>query len=179
MKAGGRILVFNLLLAALVVSLGVAAHLRRLHRYDALILKVAGEQGVDPRLVAAVVWVESGGDAAQVGGAGEMGLMQVTEAAAAEWAAAHGVPVPGREELMDPELNLRIGTWYLQRALHRWREKSDPVVYALAEYNAGASSVRRWERQAGGTGDFRRMIGYPGTRRYVERVLARYRGRAR
>ncbi|RKX32918.1 MAG: lytic transglycosylase domain-containing protein [Verrucomicrobia bacterium] len=171
-----RVLLANLLVAAVVVSLGVSYQLRRLHRFDGLIIKIAREQGVDPRLIAAIVWIESRFDPSRIGGAGEIGLMQVTEAAAAEWAQEHGVPAPRRQDLADPELNLRIGTWYLARALRRWAKRSDPLPFALAEYNAGPTNARRWAAAATDGRDFIARISYAGTKAYVINVLRRYRG---
>lgn len=170
-----RVIVFNLMVAALVASMGVAVRLRQIHRYGGLVLKMAAEYGVAPGLVAAVIWVESRFDPMRVGKAGEVGLMQVTEGAAEEWAIEHGVPPPAVEDLFDPELNLRIGIWYLARALKRWADRDDPVIYALAEYNAGPTVAARWAAGAANAEDFIERISYPGTRDYVRRVCRRYR----
>src|SRR5881296_92490 len=58
----------------------------RFHQYDQLIRAVALEHHLDPMLVKAVVWRESRFDPRKHGGAGERGLMQVSERAASEWA---------------------------------------------------------------------------------------------
>src|SRR6058998_311732 len=58
----------------------------RFHQYDRLIRSVALEHHLDPMLVKAVVWRESRFDPRKYGGAGERGLMQVSEKAADEWA---------------------------------------------------------------------------------------------
>ena len=63
--------------------------------------------------------------------------------------------------------------------MNHWKAQRDPTPFALAEYNAGASRAQRW---AGGdsaqpipASDFRRNIDFPGTRKYVESILQRYR----
>src|SRR5246127_925042 len=58
----------------------------RFQQYDKLISPVAAEHQIDPMLVKAVVWRESRFDHQKFGTAGERGLMQVSEKAAAEWA---------------------------------------------------------------------------------------------
>lgn len=150
----------------------------RFHQYDTLIIKAANKHQLDPMLVKALVWRESRFDPKKFGGAGERGLMQVSETAAKEWAKEERVANFQVEELFDPEKNLAAGAWYLQRALQHWQIEPDPLPFALAEYNAGASRAKRW---AGGeavvmSGDaFREKIDFPGTRGYVDKILDRYR----
>lgn len=147
------------------------------HQHDQLIRIIAAEHRLDPMLVKAVVWRESGFDSQKFGTAGERGLMQVTEAAAQEWAQEAKSNDFRPEELFDPKTNLSAGSWYLQRALQHWRHQREPVPFALAEYNAGASRAQRW---AGGRNvvigpkNFRKNIDFPGTRKYVDTVMDRY-----
>jgi len=171
-----KILYWNFACAATLVALGFSLHLRRIHRYDSLVVKVARENGLDPRLVAAVIWTESRFDPTRVGRAGEIGLMQVTETAAREWATASGLTNFSENDLFEPETNLRAGCWYLARALRNWaRSKDDPLPYALAEYNAGPGNARRWEDSARTNGKpFLESVTYPGTRRYVRDIIRRY-----
>lgn len=150
----------------------------RFQQHDAWIRTVATRHQVDPMLVKAIVWRESRFDPLKFGNAGERGLMQVTEPAATEWARENRVENFRVEELFDPKVNLDAGTWYLVRALQHWEKQSDPVPFALAEYNAGASRAQRW---AGGNDEvviapatFRENIDFPGTRNYIESVEARF-----
>lgn len=149
----------------------------RFQQHDELIRSVAAQYRVDPLLVKAVVWRESRFDPRKYGSAGERGLMQVTERAAGEWAEETKVENFRVEELFDPKVNVQAGTWYLARAIGHWKNQTDPVPFALAEYNAGASRAQRW---AGGdeggliaASRFRRNIDFPGTRNYVDTILAR------
>ena len=151
---------------------------QRFQQHDALIRTVAAEHQVDPMLVKAVVWRESRFDAQKFGTAGERGLMQVSEKAAGEWARETKAENFRVEELFDPKTNLEAGTWYLRRAIEHWQNQSNPVPFALAEYNAGASRALRW---AGGddskpvaTKVFLANIDFPGTRKYVDSIMARY-----
>ncbi len=151
----------------------------RFQQYDQFIRAVSAANKLDPMLVKAVVWRESRFDPQKLGGAGERGLMQVSEIAARDWAAENRVENFRVEELFDPKTNLQAGSWYLRRAMLHWQEAGDPVPFALAEYNAGASRAQRW---AGGAGKrpilartFQKNIDFPGTKNYVESIIDRYR----
>jgi len=150
----------------------------RFHQYDRLIRSVALEHHLDPVLVKAVVWRESRFDSKKHGSHGERGLMQVSERAANEWARETKVAGFHPDQLFEPKTNLEAGTWYLHRAMEHWDHQSDPVPFALAEYNAGASRAQRW---SGGNGvadiserQFLQKIDFPATRRYVESIVDRY-----
>ncbi len=173
-----KIIYWNTVVAVMIVSLAGVSFVRRVHRFDELIVRTGRHYGVDPRLIASLIWTESRFKADRVGKAGEVGLMQVMPAAAKEWAAAQKIRPLSREELFDPETNIRAGTWYLARAIRRWSDRPDPLPFALAEYNAGRSNAQRWAAESGPNGrKFWDGIGYPTTKRYVKDILKRYRGR--
>ncbi len=150
----------------------------RFHRYDRLIRSVAFEHHLDPMLVKAVVWRESRFDSKKHGSHRERGLMQVSERAANEWARENKIAGFKPDQLFEPKTNLEAGSWYLHRAMEHWTHQSNPIPFALAEYNAGASRAQRWsggndaaeipERQ------FLQKIDFPATRRYVESIIDRY-----
>jgi len=150
----------------------------RFQRYDELIRSVATVHHLDPMLVKAVVWRESRFDARKYGGAGERGLMQVSEKAAREWARDNKIDNFDVEQLFDPKRNLEAGTWYLRRAFEHWQHQTDPLPFALAEYNAGASRAQRWAGKNGVADipvrQFLQNIDFPGTRSYVDSIIARY-----
>jgi len=150
----------------------------RFKQYDNLITTVAAEHRLDPMLLKAVVWRESRFDPQKYGSAGERGLMQVSQKAANEWARESKIDNFQVEQLFDPKTNLEAGAWYLRRATDRWERQVDPLPFALAEYNAGASRAQRW---AGGdeaanisTQDFLRNIDFPSTRKYIDSIIERY-----
>jgi soluble lytic murein transglycosylase len=154
------------------------AAMGRFKAYDELIAETAERHGVEPALLKAIIWRESRFLPEQVGSAGERGLMQVTEGAAADWARIQKIETFIPTDLFEPRTNLDAGTWYLRRALERWKEKADPVPFALAEYNAGASRVDRWVAATGAgaaaeAADLLQSMDFPGTRRYVEEIIQR------
>jgi soluble lytic murein transglycosylase len=150
----------------------------RFQQYDPLIRAVAAEHHVDPMLLKAVVWRESRFDPQKFGSAGERGLMQVSEKAANEWARENKIDNFRVDNLFDPKTNLEAGTWYLHRAVQHWEIQHNPIPFALAEYNAGASRAQRWaggdDTSAISADTFRRNIDFPGTRRYVDSIISRY-----
>ena len=150
----------------------------RFQQHDALIRAVAAEHQVDPMLIKALVWRESRFDAQKIGTAGERGLMQVSEKAAGDWARETKVENFRVEELFDPKTNLTAGTWYLRHAIEHWQNQANPVPFALAEYNAGASRAVRWaggdDTKPVGAKIFLDNIDFPGTRKYVDSIIARY-----
>ena len=155
-----------------LISLG------RYSRHDELITQAAKHCDVEPALIKAMVWRESAFHADKVGTSGERGLMQVGEAAATDWARAQKIETFVPTDLFEPRTNLEAGTWYLKRAMDKWKGKDDPLTFALAEYNAGGSRLDRWVAATGvgakaDSRDLLNAMDFPGTRRYVEGILAR------
>ncbi len=137
--------------------------------YDALIRSYAERQGLDARLVKAVIAAESEFTPRAKSPAGALGLMQVMPATAGE------MGVSGRA-LFEPEANIRAGTAYLAHLFARaWRRyhlrgvsyKDAPawlIQRVVAAYNAGPRFLAH-----------RRL--YAETRDYVRKVLIFYRSR--
>jgi soluble lytic murein transglycosylase len=147
----------------------------RFQQYDPIVTSVATEHRLDPMLVKAVVWRESRFDRHKFGSASERGLMQVSAKAANEWAHENKVENFRQDDLFDAKTNLEAGTWYLRRALDHWQTETDPLPFALAEYNAGASRAQRWVGAGGiSTNEFLARIDFPATRKYVQSILDRY-----
>ncbi len=162
---------FCLIILIVVVGLGVVVY-RHIHAYDKIIVRVGAAHQVETSLIRAVIWKESRFNARQVGKHGEIGLMQLTEGAAREWAAAVGQKKFVMRDLYNPEININAGTWYLKRAIKFWTAKKNPLPYALAEYNAGRSNTLRWAAQDKNDPNiFWSSITYPTTRKYVRDVL--------
>jgi soluble lytic murein transglycosylase len=164
----------------LVLLAGAAAylwHLRRLeHKYLPQIQAAGRCYGVDPLLIRAVVWRESGFNPDARGQKGEFGLMQIQDVAAREWADAERLRAFEHAWCLDPGTNTLAGAFYLGKLLKRYEGADDPVPYALADYNAGRGNVLRWKNGAAATNSalFISQIGFPSTRRYVESIRRRY-----
>jgi soluble lytic murein transglycosylase-like protein len=121
-------------------------------RWQASIDRAAAAEGLDPKLLTAVVWVESNFTPDAISHAGAIGLAQL---------------MPGTAELLgvdpyDPEQNLAGGARFLSDMIDRFGR----VDLALAAYNAGPGRVSR-EHDGG--------PGVPVSAGYVEAVFDRYR----
>jgi len=165
-----------LLILALLLGLGQWWRWNsREHRYDDLIREAAAVNDLDPALVKAIIWRESRFRADARGGAGELGLMQLQETAAIEWADAGKIADFDHSQCLDPRTNVLAGTYYLHRLLQRYSQTDDPVPYALADYNAGRTRVLKWSTGAAATNSasFIEQIGFPATRDYVVQVMRR------
>ena len=151
----------------------------RFSRYDSLIAQAGARHGVNPSLVKAVIWRETRFQPQMQGSHGERGLMQITEVAAADWVKAEKVETFVPTDLFDPKTNIEIGTWYLGRAIKHWAHKDDPIPFALSEYNAGRTRVKRWEKSSGDIAEFsaedlRSTMDFPLTKQYVASIIGRY-----
>jgi soluble lytic murein transglycosylase len=146
------------------------------HRFDAVIAAAARRYQMDPALVKAVVWQESRFNPKDRGRAGELGLMQVREDAAWEWALSEHITGFEHAACLDPATNTLAGTWYLKKILLRYKQADNPLPYALADYNAGRANVLKWRTGGAMTNSaaFMDQIGFPGTKNYVQAVLKRY-----
>ena len=132
-------------------------------RHEDVIRQQADEKGVDAALIAAVIYAESKFED-QESSAGARGLMQITPDAADTIARNSEATSFELEDLGDPEINIRYGTFLLQELLDRY--EGDEAA-ALAAYNAGPGNADKW----GGADLTVEEIPFPETRAYVEEVL--------
>ncbi len=158
-----------------------------IHRYDALIARQASIYRLDPLLVWSIIYEETYFRPWKTGDAGEIGLMQVTPAVGREWAAETGMHEFERamardpaSVLRDPERNIQIGCWYLEKISKDYRAEPGAEARTLAAYNAGPSRAAEWnhtgpQQPTLTTEQFIARIDFPTTRAYVTRILARYR----
>ena len=158
-----------------------------IHRYDGLIKRQASIYRLDPDLVWSVIYEETYFSPWKSGQAGEIGLMQVTRAVGQDWAAETGMRELAKQMasdpdslLRDPERNIQIGCWYLEKFYEQYRDTPDAEARMIAAYNAGPSRAAEWNRPrengAALSGpEFIQRIDIPSTRAYVTSILARYR----
>ena len=121
---------------------------------ERLIRVTADRYGIDSRLVRAVAQVESAFDTAALSAKGAVGVMQLMPGTAKDL---------GVRDPWDARQNIDGGVRYLRQMLERFGGR---LQLALAAYNAGPSTVERYD----GIPPYRETIGY------VRKVLAIYRG---
>jgi soluble lytic murein transglycosylase len=136
------------------------ARLRYPLHYEHIISSHAENYEIDGALLAAVIYRESKFDVEAVSESGAVGLMQLLPATADGIATFTGGSAFETDDLYNPELNVRYGSFYLKRLIDRYGN----LELALAAYNAGQSTVDEWiEAQVG--------IQYPETRAYVDDIV--------
>jgi soluble lytic murein transglycosylase len=138
-------------------------------RHEDIIRQQSREKGLDPALVAAVIYAESHFRDGQTSRAGALGLMQITPATARYIARKSGGTAFVVGDLATPQVNIAYGAYYLRYLLSRYDGNE---AFALAAYNAGEGNVDRWIASARAhdralTVD---AIPYSETRAYVTRV---------
>lgn len=138
-----------------------------------LVFTTAYEYGIDPYLVFAIIRAESKYQTGAKSPVGALGLMQIMPETA-EWIAGQmDIPNFTPEDLHDPEVNIRLGCWYLHN-LNQEFEARLPIV--VAAYNAGRGKAKEWvvSEQWDGSAQDLDNIPFPETRQYVHNVLKNY-----
>ena len=154
-----RALLWGLLLISLLYVALIAVrvlypidHVERLTHWSTV-------HDVDPALVGALVRAESRYRANAVSSKGAIGLMQIMPETGTWIAEQLGIVAFDPSTLVDPDVSLRLGTWYLASLLGRF---GAPRL-ALQAYNAGPSRALEWL-------DHPEDV-FPETESYVKRVL--------
>lgn len=131
-------------------------------KYETTIREVSAQNGLDPTLVAAVVYTESRFNQEAESHREAYGLMQLLPQTADFISSRSGIEGDYRE----PQVNLRLGAWYLSYLEGRY-EGHERLM--LAAYNSGEGQVDTWISEDGF--DIETDIPFEETRNYVENVL--------
>ncbi len=139
--------------------------------YDDIVLANARQFSLQPEYVYGVMRQESAMNRLARSHAGASGLMQLMPATAREVARHLDMKAPTRNALLQPEINVQLGSKYLRSMLDRYDNQQ---VLATASYNAGPHRVKRWlPTGANMPADiWVDTIPYDETRKYVRRVMA-------
>ena len=163
-----RVVVSGLVLAFVGCALGLYVvasqppwfeRIRYPLRYSEYVRVHARQNGIDPALLAAVIYQESKFDAHAESRSGAIGLMQLTPATAHGIAVRTGGSRFETADLLNPEINIRYGSWYLANLFRKYGDER----LVLAAYNAGQGNVDRWRARG-------EPIQFPETKAYVRRV---------
>jgi len=135
-----------------------------------LVVREAEQARIDPLLVYALMRQESAFSAHAVSPANALGLMQLLQTTADRIAQASGAAPPAREDLFEPDVNIRYGVRYLAELSRLF---SGNTSLMLAAYNAGENAAQRWQSLASkyDEDEMIEQITYRETRAYVKSVL--------
>ena len=167
-EAGTTAHVASVRSTAWVQEAALRSYLERMHiphaRLDLVRLvdrinRAAERNGLEPSLVLAVIRTESTFQPDAVSPKGAIGLMQLLPSTAEEVAAELGLDWDGAHQLLEPDLNIELGTYYLRKLADYYHGDMD---LALEAYNRGPTRLARL-----------RADGRPGPRHYAQRVFSR------
>lgn len=168
---------FALIAAVFVFALPkLLGHVQYPIRYEEEISAAAEEFGINPALVAAIAYTESGYQADARSKAGAMGLMQIMPDTG-KWIAEKLFEADSftDERLFEPQTALRYGCWYLR---FLFMEFDGDETCALAAYHAGQGNVRKWLNDPAYSNDGWTLSAFPEdapqTRHYVSKVRKAY-----
>jgi soluble lytic murein transglycosylase len=140
--------------------------------YGDLLTRLAGENNLDPLLVAALVRQESSFDPTNVSVADARGLMQLVPTTAQDVANQLAWPDYKLDDLLRPMVNLAFGTHYLS-AMTAFQGGS--AVGALLSYNAGPGAAQSWLSDAGGDLDvLYQVIDFAETKTYLDVIYVNH-----
>ena len=139
--------------------------------YRDVLEKYSKEQGLDPFITAGLIRQESEFDARVISHANAYGLMQLLPSTGRELGARLGVPRVGTSDLFNPNMNIRLGTFYVKNLLGMFENELERT---LASYNAGMGNVKKWMTNAPKyrePAEWVETIPFNETRGYVQSVL--------
>ena len=139
-------------------------------KYSEYVEKYSYIYGVEETLIYSVIKTESGFDEEAVSPVDAQGLMQIMPSTG-EWLAEQ-LNIEGYTDdlLKDPQINIMLGTWYLDKLIEQYDGK---IELALAAYNAGSGNVDQWlvDEEYSSDGERLDIIPFGETDRYVDKVL--------
>lgn len=130
----------------------------------------SAKNGLDPYLVASLIRQESEFNPGAISHANAYGLMQLLPSVGKQMAREEGLGSIETRQLLDPVMNIRLGTRYLRQTMEKFGRVPE---YALAAYNAGDNRVADWQAAGpyNGVDEFVESIPFTETRDYVQAIL--------
>lgn len=171
-------LIFSIIILTMILFIAVnnSDGIMRYHyplKYSNYIFKYSHENRIDPMLVAAVIYVESRFNTEAVSKKGARGLMQIMPETG-QWAAGKlCIDDFDVDMLFEPELNIKLGTWYLSTLM---KEYSGNMNLVIAAYNGGRGNVNQWLKTdtINYDGNNIEKIPFSETRLYVKKINSAY-----
>ena len=174
-----KLLIFIIIILIVVVFFGVFKNkiLKIIYpkTYQEIVSTYAKKYNVDENLVFAVIKAESNFDKDAISNRNAIGLMQIMEETAKEVANKYNIQVNSKnakEEILEVQNNINIGTKYLEILLEKYNNKE----VAVAAYNAGIGTVDNWIEKGiiKADGSDIENIPYKETNNYVRKILRNY-----
>lgn len=142
-------------------------------KYSQIIDKYATEYDLDPYFIAAIIRTESKFDEKAKSHKNARGLMQIASITG-KWASEElGIENYNEEILFTPDVNIKIGCWYLNKLK---KEFDCNLQLILAAYNGGSGNVKKWlkDPKYSEDGVSLKDIPFVETKEYIEKVIKTY-----
>ena len=168
---------FTVILILILIILGCTKEilLKKIYpiKYKEYAEKYAEEYGVDELLIYAIIKSESNFKENSTSSSGAVGLMQLMEETAKEAAQKIEDKYISKDELYNPELNIKLGTYYFSELLQKY---DGNIELALIAYNAGTGNVANWIEKGiiKQDGSDIENVPYQETNMYVRKILRDY-----
>lgn len=141
--------------------------------YKEQIATYSKKYDIDPFLVAAVIRVESKYNKNALSPKEARGLMQISPITGKWGAAEIGISGYKDELLYEPDINIEIGCWYLNKLNSQFENNLELV---LAAYNGGSGNVTKWLNDSNYSDDGKSLkhIPFKETELYLKKVIKSY-----
>ena len=142
-------------------------------KYFDLVEKESKPQQMDPFVVMSLIKQESGYFERAVSNANAVGLMQLLVPTAQVLAKASKSPLPEKDDLFNPDTNIKLGVEYLKNLNDQFNHD---IVLVLSAYNAGPDRSVKWKNRWPNVrkDEFVELIPFSETRKYVKLILRNY-----
>ncbi len=174
-----KLFIFSIIILILFVFLGLFKNnlLMMIYprNYEDIVSNYGEKYNIDKNLIFAVIKAESNFNNNALSNKNAIGLMQIMEETAKDVALKNSIDINlnnVKEEILNADNNINIGTKYLQILLNRY----DNIEVALAAYNAGIGTVDNWIEKGiiKSDGTDIEKIPYKETNTYVRKILRDY-----
>lgn len=170
-KIAKLLIIAAIILIATIILRNLILKINYPQKYSEYVEKYAKEFQVDEELIYAMIKAESNFKEEAVSSKEALGLMQILESTAYEVAEELELEIT-KEEILNPEINICLGTKYISNLIKRYGN----IELAIASYNAGIGNVDSWIEK--GTiqkdGTDIENIPFKETNNYVRKVLRDY-----
>ncbi len=141
--------------------------------YKEAVQKYSNQYNLDPLFTLAVIRQESIFDPDAGSYAGAQGLMQIMPATGEGIASQIGISNYNVNMLLDPDTNIRMGTYYLRQQLDNFGQNE---FYCVGAYNGGPGRMSGWISERGNMDidEFIESVSYEQSREYIKIVMGNY-----
>lgn len=167
-KLKNKIIFFILALIVFIICGTVAVYKFFPKKYSEIVNEYSEKYNVDKNLVYSVIKAESDFEPDAISNKAAKGLMQISDMTGTWGAEEIGIANFEISMLFQPEINIQIGCWYLEKLIKQYGS----IDTALAAYNAGSGNVSGWLSNSDHSKDGESLfnIPYKQTDNYVKKV---------